>query len=121
MRAGVPDDVQLRRWAARAGRVDLADALRVAMATGRAQRDGGVDRAWATVYRRAVRAAYRDPVELSDLAIDGEDLIRAGVPPGRELGLVLRSLHEWVLVDPSRNAPTALLERARANVPRGAA
>jgi hypothetical protein len=34
-------------------------------------------------YRRLVRVAYRDPIELADLAGGGNDLADAGVPAGR--------------------------------------
>jgi tRNA nucleotidyltransferase (CCA-adding enzyme) len=109
-------EVQLRRWAALTGRVDLADTLRVAMAVSAAAASGGTDRgrAHCRLYRRAVRCAWRDPVEISDLMVDGEDLMReAGVPPGPRVGHVLRALREWVLVDPARNSRDLLLRHAR--------
>ncbi len=111
--------VRARRWAARAGRVDLSDAMRVAIASLSARR-GTADAADATAhrstmrnaYRHAVRIAWRDPVEISDLAVDGEDLQSAGIPGGRALGEVLRELMEWVIADPARNTRDLLLRHA---------
>jgi tRNA nucleotidyltransferase (CCA-adding enzyme) len=115
--AGPVGDRTLRQWAALAGRTDLADALRIAMATACARRtpasEGGVA-AWRSLYRRAVRAAYRDPVEIADLAVDGEDLMRdAGIRAGPQLGEALRTLRDWVLDDPARNGRELLLAQAR--------
>lgn len=110
-------DRTLRKWAALAGRTDLADALRVAMATASARLSlppGEGTAAWRSMYRRAIRAAYRDPVEIADLAVDGEDLIRdAGIPAGPIVGKTLRALRDWVLDDPGRNSRDALIAHAR--------
>ncbi len=66
------------------------------------------------MYRRAIRAAYRDPVEIADLAVDGEDLMReASIPPGPAVGRTLRVLRDWVLDDPARNTRDTLLAHAR--------
>ena len=65
-----------------------------------------------SVYRRAIRIAYRDPVEVSDLAVNGDDLLKVGIT-GKRLGETLRSLLKYVLEDPSRNTQDALLQRAQ--------
>jgi tRNA nucleotidyltransferase (CCA-adding enzyme) len=132
---GEGSDAEVRRWAAVAGRTRLADVLRVALATLAAERayaarpdvmpdessDGGASplaeagrwRARA-VYRRALVVAYRDPVEVADLAVDGEDLMRdADVPRGPALGAALRYLRDVVVEEPSRNVRTTLLALAR--------
>ncbi|NUS97684.1 MAG: polynucleotide adenylyltransferase, partial [Gemmatimonadaceae bacterium] len=57
--------------------------------------------------------AFRDPIEIADLAIDGDALRRAGFRPGPELGKILNALLQWVIEDPARNVPDRLLERAR--------
>jgi tRNA nucleotidyltransferase (CCA-adding enzyme) len=59
------------------------------------------------------RAAFRDPVEIGDLAIGGGDLMKAGVRAGPQLGAMLRALLEWVLEDPARNTHDRLLARTR--------
>ncbi|NUO61992.1 MAG: hypothetical protein HOQ34_00325 [Gemmatimonadaceae bacterium] len=57
--------------------------------------------------------AFRDPIEIADLAVDGDDLRRAGFAAGPVLGKILSALVEWVIEDPARNVPDRLLERAR--------
>ena len=121
-----PEDARLRRWAADGGRTRLADTLRVALATlsaedgvpehGAARDSGAAVRAAAVhaLYGRALRIAYRDPVEIADLAVDGEDLMREGVArPGPTLGTLLRRLRDAVVDEPSRNRRETLLALAR--------
>jgi hypothetical protein len=63
------------------------------------------------------RVLYRDPIALADLRVGGDDLRRAGIPPGPIYAKILNALLERVLEDPARNTPEALL----AEVPRLAA
>jgi tRNA nucleotidyltransferase (CCA-adding enzyme) len=107
--------VALRQLAADIGRMDVADTLRVARAAQLASpNDVSSGRQWSSLYRAAVRCAFRDPVELSDLALDGDDLLReGGVPPGPMIGRVLHQLLAWVLEDPARNRRDVLLTHAR--------
>lgn len=111
-----PSDATLRRWAGAAGRTRLAPVLRVGDAYWWAERERGLaapSRARVeSTYRRAVRIAYRDPVEVSDLAVDGDDLLALGIQ-GKKLGVMLRELLQVVLEDPARNTPDELLARAR--------
>jgi tRNA nucleotidyltransferase (CCA-adding enzyme) len=69
----------------------------------------------ATEFAAEVRADLdaRVPLAIADLAIDGNVLMKElGVPPGRELGELLRALLEVVLDDPSANERGLLLARA---------
>jgi tRNA nucleotidyltransferase (CCA-adding enzyme) len=120
--AGAVSDAQLRRWAARAGRLLVAPLLRLAAARFAAEREAG-ERAAAgptpdaaavrALYRRAVRTAYRDPVERADLAVSGADLTAAGIAPGPVLGRLLDHLLEVVVADPTQNTRERLLALAR--------
>ena len=66
------------------------------------------------LYRRAMRIAFGSPVEVADLAVDGEELMsEAGVPRGPGLGVTLKRLLDAVLDDPSRNTRDKLLALAR--------
>jgi tRNA nucleotidyltransferase (CCA-adding enzyme) len=65
------------------------------------------------LYRRMLRSAFRDPLTIADLAVDGEDLQREGIPRGPLLGRILSALLERVLEDPSRNTREWLLGEAR--------
>ena len=60
------------------------------------------------------RSMYRDPIELADLHVNGDDLRRAGIPAGPIYAKILHALLERVLEDPARNTSDALL----AEVPR---
>ena len=108
-----PTDVNVRRWVARIGRTQLAAFFRLAEARWAASRlEGTAPAAQAvhSLYRRSLATALRDPVDLRDLAVDGDDLRQAGVAPGPELGRLLSRLLEQVLEDPSRNKRDQLLE-----------
>jgi tRNA nucleotidyltransferase (CCA-adding enzyme) len=118
------DDVALRRWVAEAGRLVVPSALRVALARtlaeGRGDGDAG-DEAWRRgcgrrfrqLHRRAMTIAWRDPIAIGDLAVDGDDLRAIGITDGRAIGETLRALLDAVLEDPARNTVQDLLARAR--------
>jgi hypothetical protein len=99
------------------GRTRTRSVLRLAAARFAAERAAGVRApsaaAMRTLYREALRTAFRDPVEIGDLAIDGDDLRAAGIPPGPTLGRILARLLDEVLDDPERNTREWLMERAR--------
>ncbi len=116
VRAGAPSDALLRRWAARIGRLRVAPFLRLAAARWHAERELGraapTPRAVRALYRRLVRIAFRDPIEVADLALDGDDLRSAGVRPGPAMGHMLAALLDMVLDDPARNTRDWLLAQA---------
>lgn len=107
-----PDDATLRRWASAVGRTRLASLFRLADAFWWASRQAGESAPRsdkiAAVYRRAIRIAYHDPIEISDLAVDGDDLQQLGVS-GPALGVTLRKLLEVVIHDPGLNTRDQLL------------
>jgi len=116
-----PTDEQVRRWLSRVGRLHAGAFLRVAQARWGAMREAGVsapiDAAVRSLHRRMRRSLYRDPIEVADLRIGGDELRRAGIPAGPIYAKILHALLELVLADPARNTPEALL----AEVPRLAA
>ncbi len=106
----------LRRWVATIGRTRVGAFMRVASARWSAARALGQRapdaRLVASVYRRMLRAAWREPVELADLAVDGGDLLQAGIANGPALGRMLAALLDWVLEDPARNTMATLMAEA---------
>lgn len=65
--------------------------------------------------RAAAELAREPPLSLSDLAIDGKQLIQqAGYRPGREIGVALEALLELVIDEPRLNTTDQLIEHARA-------
>ena len=113
---GVPAAATVRRWVARIGRLSLPAFFRVAEARWAATRNSGggepTAQAVHSLYRTALRTSLRDPLDVRDLAVDGEDLQRAGVQAGPRLGKILGRLLDWVLEDPKRNARDVLIEEA---------
>jgi hypothetical protein len=67
-------------------------------------------------FRETLQRERKNPHRLSDLAIDGDDLIEAGFQPGPELGRALQDLLHDVVEDPARNTRDELLRRAARRV-----
>jgi tRNA nucleotidyltransferase (CCA-adding enzyme) len=116
--AGAPSDAQVRRWLAAVGRLHAGAFLRVALARWDVIRArGGAAPAPAAVralHRRMQAMRFSGALELGDLAVNGDDLRRAGIPAGPMYAKILNALLEQVLDDPARNTPETLL----ADVPR---
>ena len=106
----------IRRLVSRSGRLRVRSVIRLAAARWAAKREAGLDAPSRvtvhSLYREALRTAFRDPVELSDLAVDGDDLRHTGFAPGPTLGKILQALLDWVLEEPARNTRDQLLARA---------
>jgi hypothetical protein len=81
------------------------------LGSGRPAEDGGL----ADLRRRvAEQLAARVALDRSDLAINGDDLIRElGLSPGPAVGRILSALLERVLVEPELNERDRLLTIAR--------
>ena len=58
----------------------------------------------------AIRAA-KDPLTVKDLAVNGDDLLAAGVRAGPDVGETLERLLAEVLAEPTRNTRDYLLSR----------
>ena len=63
--------------------------------------------------RELLEQERANPHRLSDLAVDGSDLLELGYDEGPELGRTLEALLDAVVEDPSLNTREQLLERAR--------
>ena len=114
--AAIPD-ATVRRWVAAIGRTRIDALFTVLDARVRAEGAAGSGRVEAVKVQelrgRAEAVALRDPLETGDLAVDGGDLMKAGIKAGPQLGAALRTLLDWVLDDPSRNTHDQLCARAR--------
>ena len=117
-----PPSAVLRTWAASAGRTRLAPLLRLADAFWWAARQSGEPAPYkqtiGSVYKRAIKIAYKDPISLSDLAIDGTDLEKMGIH-GKDVGEILRRLLDAVIADPRKNTHEQLLKLAKEFKARG--
>jgi tRNA nucleotidyltransferase (CCA-adding enzyme) len=110
-----PHAADVRRWIATIGRPQLHAFFRLSSARWSARRDGKSPpaRAVHSLYRSSLRAALTEPVDLRDLAVDGDDLRAVGIAPGPQLGKILSKLLERVIENPSLNTYEQLLELAR--------
>ena len=117
MWAGNPSDADIRRWVATVGRTRAGSFAELTVALWRArlkhEPNGDVESRLGEFVSRATTIAYRDPIELADLAIDGEDLSKAGIPPGPALGRTLQTLLQHVIENPNANTREALLALAK--------
>jgi tRNA nucleotidyltransferase/poly(A) polymerase len=117
VRAGVPAAGDMRRWVARVGRMRTETFFTLNAALWRArlavEENTALEARLDPVTRTAVEIAFRDPIEIADLAVDGEDLRKAGIPDGPRMGKALHALLECVIDDPAMNSAPKLLERAR--------
>ncbi len=113
-------DERLRRLAADIGRLRVAGFARLAVACwwSRGTASGADMR---LLYRRILKIAFHDAIELADLVIDGDDLRSAQIVSGPLLGDVLRRLLDDVVQDPRLNQRDGLLRRARQYAASGAA
>jgi len=113
-RAGAPplpgteaSEADVRRWLSGVGVERLAAVARLELARARAGAGmPGIPPASAVVaaWRRTRDIlATAPPLTLSDLALDGRDLMRMGLRPGPLFGRVLQGLLERVLDDPGLN------------------
>ena len=57
--------------------------------------------------------AKKTALSLKSLAVNGRDLMEAGIPAGKELGRILNELLDCVLEDPEMNKRETLLETAK--------
>ncbi len=109
------DPAERRRWVAAVGRLAAPAAIRVAAARGSVAAEDATTRSasahqWRQLHRAILTTAWRDPITIADLAVDGDDLRAVGIVEGRAIGLRLRHLLEAVLTDPSQNTRARLLE-----------
>ena len=64
-----------------------------------------------TIYGQILE--QKDCLSLKELAVNGKDLIQAGMKPGKEIGAVLQEMLQEVLEDPDKNTKEYLLTMVR--------
>jgi tRNA nucleotidyltransferase/poly(A) polymerase len=109
-------DAAVRRLIARVGTALLDDLLDLAGADHLAHGTADSDLAHLDHLRTRIAAQLRQgmPLQVRDLAISGHDIMRLRqMPPGPEVGEILRALQQTVLKHPEYNRRDILLERVR--------
>jgi len=104
----------VRRFVIRVGEENLPDlyALRRADTYGQAAAEPSPQLLVPLINRVEETLAESRALSLKDLAISGKDLITAGIPPGKQMGIILNELLEAALEDPALNSREKLLEIA---------
>lgn len=104
----------MREWLAEIGAGAERDLFRLHIAAARASGDEQAAGALVHTWRRVHEERLGDaPIERSELAVDGRDLLELEIEEGPIIGLLLDELHAQVLDDPSLNDRDVLLDRAR--------
>lgn len=112
-----PSPVSVKRVMARLGEDLFAKLLLLQEADNTAKNHDYLDEKLSLL--NEVRLVYkkvlseRQPYLVSDLVINGRDLIKIGFRVGREIGDVLRQLLDEVIINPSLNKRDYLLRRAK--------
>ncbi|MEP6764486.1 MAG: CCA tRNA nucleotidyltransferase [Gemmatimonadaceae bacterium] len=103
--ATISDGV-LRTWAAEIGRTRVRAFSRLVWS-----RTGDAGQiSLRQLYRRLLKIALTDPIEVADLAIDGDDLRMIGIPVGKAYGPIFAKLLAIVVEDPAQNTRANLLK-----------
>lgn len=111
----VPSAPAVRRAMNKVGVDIFSDFLWIQMADASAKHPDQIAGDWQAI--EELREIYKDillkkeAVTLKDLAVNGKDLIKAGVAPGPGLGEVLNRIFEHVLEHPEHNVAEVLLDK----------
>lgn len=103
------DPIAVRKFAGAAG-PHGENILLAAGARGERAVDGSSPQEILTVLRRIIDE--KDPLTISDLAVNGKDLAAAGIPFGKDTGRILKLLLDEVIADPGMNTRERLLARS---------
>lgn len=106
-------DARIRSWLSEVGEEHVRDLFRLHFAGIRAARARERGRMLVHVWRRVHRELLSgSPLDVTDLALTGRDLMELGVEEGPYVGLLLDELHAQVLENPELNNREDLLEVA---------
>src|SRR3989344_4829383 len=106
-------DAAVRRFMRKVGLANIDDILDVR--EGDRLGSGARRTSWRLEeFKQRIIAELHQPFAVTDLAIDGTDLMRElDLPPGPKIGQLLQSLFAIVLENPEQNDKTQLLTQAR--------
>ncbi|MDR2865627.1 MAG: HD domain-containing protein [Spirochaetaceae bacterium] len=106
------NDAAVRRFIARVGEEHLKDLfdLRRADSFAMSAREPPADLLLPLQLRIEDVLSKSRALSVKDLAINGRDLMAAGIPTGKDMGLILSLLLETVFEDPALNTKEKLLE-----------
>ena len=105
----VPEKPQIRRFLSRMSRYQFEGCLLLKELDGREQ-VAEIRRLWQEIEEAG------DCISLKNLAVNGGDLMRAGMKQGKEFGEILAWLLELVLEEPALNEKEVLMEKVKERV-----
>jgi len=107
-------DAAVRRFIARVGETNLKDiySLRRCDTFAFSGKESKVSTLTSFANRIDELLAQGQIFSLKDLAVSGNDLMTAGIPAGKMMGMILKELMETVLDDPAQNTRERLMEIA---------
>jgi len=106
-------DARIRSWLSEVGEEHVRDLFRLHFAGIRSARAEERGRMLVHVWRRVHRELLAgSPLDVTELAVSGRDLMELGVEEGPYVGLLLDELHAQVLENPELNNREDLLEVA---------
>lgn len=116
-------DAAVRRFIMRAGYENLEDLFDLRLADMYGMYNEPVDYRYSASIQLLVQLKDRiniikdqqNALSLKELKINGKDLMAAGIPAGKQLGVILNELLDCVVEDPSLNNHDKLLEIAMNN------
>ncbi|NCN24309.1 MAG: HD domain-containing protein [Candidatus Pacebacteria bacterium] len=106
-------DAAVRRFMRKVGLSNIDDILD--LREGDRLGSGAVKTSWRLEeFKERMIAELHQPFEVTDLEIDGNDLITTlGLKPGRIIGEILQQLFEQVLENPEKNTKAILIDEAK--------
>ncbi len=104
-------DAAVRRFIAKVGKEYLDDLFLLRRADQYGTFGKPIDPVNLKAFRKHIDKVLAEAhaLKIADLAVNGHDLIKIGIPKGPAIGIVLRELLETVIDDPSQNSRPILL------------
>jgi len=108
-------DAAVRRFIQRVGQENIEDLFRLRLADAESNPNSDFKPKEITELQKRISKVLKEDMafKVTDLRINGEDLIKIGVTKGPQLGIILRELLDMVLDDPLLNVKEKLMKEAR--------
>ena len=110
----------IRKLLSKVGEESFNDLIKVWTADIKAQNPKFIEEKLDAI--NAIKDKFKEIIEsnqcfsLKDLAISGKDLIKLGIKPGKEIGIILNKLLEEVIENPELNDKDKLIKRAQVHI-----
>jgi tRNA nucleotidyltransferase (CCA-adding enzyme) len=108
-------DAAVRRFIKRVGEENIEDLFKLRIADAASNPNSAFRPEEITSLQKHISKVRQDDMALkvTDLEVNGEDLIAIGVQPGKQMGEILNRLLDMVIEDPMLNTKEKLLAEAR--------